>query len=205
MDLLIELGADVNDDANGRGTPLHRAAAVGNISTAQALLNHGARADASNRSGQNPLTFALQRCGNATIQSMAPMAEFLLGAMRDVPTKPRSFISRVLGGGAKHASPVTPEMQTLVQKIGINFEFHRSAYNSESVDTVATHNSLRPLQFFGGFCQRIDRGSARDHPACERSAHFFRMRGEKVEQRRHGSVRRARQDHLRQFFRSRGG
>lgn len=143
VDLLIELGADVNHDAGGRGTPLHRAAAVGNLRAAKALLDHGASADATNRSGQTPLVFALQRCSNATIQHMAPMAELLLGAMRSAAGKPRSLLSRVLGGDAEPVTPVTPEMQSLVQRIGADFEFHRAGFNPESVE--ATSDALDRL------------------------------------------------------------
>ena len=137
VDLLIELGADVNHDAGGRGTPLHRAAAVGNRQTAEALLDHGARVDAVNASGQTPLVFALQRCANAQIERMAPMAERLLRAMSDRPQPPRSLLNRILGGKAKPEPLVTPEMQTLVLRIGTDFEFHRAGYNPESVNAAS--------------------------------------------------------------------
>lgn len=136
VELLIELGADVHHNADGRGTPLHRAATTGNLRAAQALLSHGAHADATNKSGQTPLVFALQRCSNATIERMAPMAELLLGAVQ-TSEKPRSFVSRVFGGGTRRASSVTPEMQALVHRIGTEFEFHRSGFNSESVDAAS--------------------------------------------------------------------
>lgn len=137
VELLIELGAEVNHDADGRGTPLHRAAATGNLRAAQTLLAHGARAGATNKNGQTPLMFALQRCSNATIERMAPMAELLLGTLPDKSEKPRSFVSRVFGGGTKRVSPVTPEMQDLVHRIGVAFEFHRSGFNPESVDATS--------------------------------------------------------------------
>lgn len=135
--LLIALGAEVNHDAEGRGTPLHRAASVGNLRAARLLIEHGARVDAVNRSGQTPLVFALQRCSNATIERMAPMAELLLTALAEVPAKPRSLLGRVLGGGTKPVSPVTPEMQDLVRRIGSDFEFHRSGFNPDSVDAAS--------------------------------------------------------------------
>ena len=113
VELLIELGADVHHNADGRATPLHRAATTGNYRAAQALLIHGAHADATNRNGQTPLVLALQRCSNAEIERLAPIAELLLGAMQ-TSEKPRSFVSRVFGGGTKRAPPVTPEMQALV-------------------------------------------------------------------------------------------
>jgi hypothetical protein len=137
IELLIELGADVNHDAGGRGVPLHRAAITGNLRTAQILLDHGARADAVNRDGQNPLVAALQRCGNATIERIAPVAELLLRAMVEQSEKPRSLVSRLFGAGVEQVSPVTPDMQTLVQRIGTNFEFHRAGFAPDKVDAAS--------------------------------------------------------------------
>jgi hypothetical protein len=143
IDLLIELGADVNHDAGGRGTPLHRAANAGHLRTAQILLDHGARAEAVNRHGQTPLVSALQRCNNAMIERMAPMAELLLGAMVDRSEQPSSFASRLFGVGVERVSPVTPDMQALVQRIGTDFEFHRAGFAREHVD--ATSEALHKL------------------------------------------------------------
>ncbi len=137
VELLIDLGADVHHDADGRGTPLHRAAATGNLGAAQVLLAHGARADSLNRNGQTPLVLALQCCSNATIERLAPIAELLLGAMATPAEKPRSLVARILNGGKKAASHVTAEMQALVQRIGTNFEFHRASFNPESVEAAS--------------------------------------------------------------------
>jgi hypothetical protein len=135
--VLLELGADVNHDADGRGTPLHRAAAVGNIATAKMLLEHGADPNALNSKGQSPLVFALERCSNAQIDRMAPVAELLLNAMTAAPVK-KSFIGRLLGGSSSQSSVVTPEMKGMVEKIGKNFEFHRAGFNPESVDAASS-------------------------------------------------------------------
>lgn len=143
VELLIELGADVNHTADGKGTPLHRAAAVGNLRNAQSLLNHGARPDALNRHGQTPLVFALQQCSNASIDRMAPMAELLLNAMRNTAQEPKPLLGRILEKLRKPDSPVTPQMQSLVQRIGTDFEFHRAGYNPECVD--ATSDALDRL------------------------------------------------------------
>lgn len=143
VDLLIELGADVNDPAEGRGTPLHRAAATGNFSAAQTLLDQGADANAVNCDGANPLLFALQRCSNITITRMAPMAELLLGTMGGSPEKPRTLMGRLFGAAGPKPSPITPEMRTQVQRIGTDFEFHRERYNPGSVD--ATSDALDRL------------------------------------------------------------
>lgn len=135
--LLIALGADVNHDAGGRGTPLHRAAAVGNLRTARALLDHGARVDAINDAGQTPLLLALQRCSNATIARIAPMARMLLDAMAGAAGKPRSFVGSLFGARRAPASPVTPATQHQVRRIGTDFEFHRANFNPDSVDAAS--------------------------------------------------------------------
>lgn len=140
--ILVDLGANVNHDAGGRGTPLHRAAAVGNLSTARTLLDHGASPDAPNDAGQTPLAFALQRCSNAAIERMAPMAELLLGVM-SVQPEPTGFLRGLLGGGPKVVSPVTSEMRAQVRRIGTDFEFHRAGFNPDSVD--ATSEALDQL------------------------------------------------------------
>lgn len=134
--VLIELGADVNHPADGRGTPLHRAAAVGNLQTAMLLLEHGADPRALNSKGQSPLVFALERCSNAHIERIAPMAELLLNVMNTQPRK-QSLVGRFFGGSNGQASIVTPEMQDIVEKIGKNFEFHRAGYNPESVEAAS--------------------------------------------------------------------
>jgi len=141
--VLIALGADVNHDAGGRATPLHRAAAAGNLRTARTLLDHGARVDSTTGQGQTPLGLALQRCSNATIERMVPMAELLLGAMAGPVERPKSLLGRLFGGRAAPASPVTPEMQALVRRIGTDFAFHRPNFNPDSVD--ATSDALARL------------------------------------------------------------
>src|SRR5262249_44793477 len=58
--MLLAAGATA-DIANGptRGTPLHQAARRGNISVAEALLDHGATIDAPDAKGQTPLRRAV--------------------------------------------------------------------------------------------------------------------------------------------------
>jgi hypothetical protein len=79
------------------------------------LLRHGAHVNALNRDGQTPLACALQCCDNAQIEDMAALAELLLGA------------------GAHQ----TPEMAAYVNRIGTDFEFHRSGFNPESVESTS--------------------------------------------------------------------
>ncbi|WP_260483980.1 ankyrin repeat domain-containing protein [Sphingomicrobium flavum] len=134
--ILLELGADVHHSAEGRGTPLHRAAAVGNLQVATMLLEHGANPDAVNSSGQSPLIFALAQSSNATIERLAPMAELLLSVMNAPPAK-KSLFRRLFGGEIAQSSVITPEMQRRVENIGANFEFHRAGYNPNSVDAAS--------------------------------------------------------------------
>jgi hypothetical protein len=115
IEILLELGADVNHGENNRGTPLHAAAGSCNATAADLLLRHGARVDVLNRERQTPLGYALQRCSNAQIERMAALAKVLIAA------------------GARQ----TPEMKTFVARIGTDFEFHRSAFNPDSVEATS--------------------------------------------------------------------
>jgi hypothetical protein len=121
IEVLLELGADVNHGENMRGTPLHAAAGSYRIATAALLLRHGAHVDALNREDQTPLAYALERCSNAQIKDMTGLAELLLTA------------------GARQM----PEMKTFVTRIGTDFEFHRAGFNPDSV--VATSAALDKL------------------------------------------------------------
>jgi ankyrin repeat protein len=114
LDVLIELGADINRGENGRGTALQGAADSHIPHKVQALLRYGARVDACNDEGQSPLAYALRRCSNADIERMADVAALLIDA------------------GAK----CTPDMRQCVTDIGTRFEFHRNGYNKDSVDAA---------------------------------------------------------------------
>lgn len=137
ISVLLELGADVNCSDSRGDTPLHKAASVGNVQTARTLLEHGARVDASNNSGLTPLALALQQCSNAKIQQTAEIAELLLAAQPRQETGIRSFASRLLGRGQKSDDRISPEMRDFVQRIGTDFEFHRSGFNPESRDATS--------------------------------------------------------------------
>jgi len=126
VELLLELGADVHQGEGLRGTPLHAAADACNATVAGLLLQHGARVDALNGEGKTPLAHALRRCSNVQIPGMTALASLLLAA------------------GAQR----TPEMQESVARIGKNFEFHRAAFNRDSVE--ATSAALDQLyELFG--------------------------------------------------------
>lgn len=137
IEILLDLQADVHAGENGRGTPLHNAAAMGNARTARLLLDHGARVAALNHKGQTPLVYALERCNNAQLERMAAMAELLLEAAERQAEESKGLTARILGWRRKGNPHVTPEMQQLVQRIGTNFEFHRSGYNPETVDAAS--------------------------------------------------------------------
>ncbi len=148
IELLLNRGADVLRGSGTTGTPLHRAARVGNLATARSLLTKGAQANATNESGQTPLEFALEQCSNASIEQMAPMAELLLGAMAPTVEKKTSFIGRFFRGATPQTSVVTPAMQKHVQHLGTNFEFHRAGYNPERLDQ-ASDALYKLYQLFG--------------------------------------------------------
>ena len=116
LDVLLELGADVNHGEGKRGTPLHMAAGSYKVGNARLLLAHGAHVDALDKDNMTPLALALRRCGNIDIEGMAGLAELLLDA------------------GARKPSDVA----ALVSRIGINFEFHRIGFNKDMVDAVST-------------------------------------------------------------------
>ncbi|HEY1303289.1 MAG TPA: ankyrin repeat domain-containing protein [Vicinamibacterales bacterium] len=115
IEVLLELGAEVNLGENQRGTPLHKAASVCNFPAAELLIRHGARIDALNGEGQTPLAYTLQRCSNAKIEEVTAMAQVLIAA------------------GARQ----TPEMKSSVTRIGTDFEFHRDGFNPEYVDATS--------------------------------------------------------------------
>ena len=121
IDVLLELGADINRASSSIGTPLHAAANSHNATHARLLLQHGARADERNKEQLTPLELALRRCGNIDIEHMVLLAKVLLDA-----------------GAAK-----TPRMKGFVEEIGKRFEFHRSGFDPKSVDAVS--NALDEL------------------------------------------------------------
>jgi Ankyrin repeats (many copies) len=135
IEILQELGADVHRGENLRGTPLHSAAGAHNVRTAKILLQHGARADAINREKVTPLAYALQRCSNAALENMAPLAELLLEHDRPAQAKSRGLFAKIFGPQPKKASG--PDLKALVTRIGEDFEFHRSNFNPDSVDAAS--------------------------------------------------------------------
>jgi hypothetical protein len=137
IEILLELGANVNDGEGGRGTPLHFATDAGNMNTAKLLLQHGARTDALNSNNQTPLAYALARCANADIEGMAAMAELLLKADAQRPTKPKGFFARLTGSGRTDTKTPSADLNASVQRIGEDFEFHRSNFNPDMLEATS--------------------------------------------------------------------
>ncbi|ESQ75152.1 ankyrin repeat domain-containing protein [Asticcacaulis sp. AC402] len=121
VEILLELGADVHHATGLHGTPLHVAATRYRPESARTLLKYGARVDALDRENVTPLERALRWCQNTQIEAMAELAGILL----------------------VHGARVTPEIKTCVTRIGGNFEFHRSSFNPELLET--TSNALETL------------------------------------------------------------
>lgn len=111
ISILLELGADVNASCNSIGTPLHAAADSKHAENARQLLAYGARVDARNREGLTPLELALRGCSNAQLERMPALVRVMLDA------------------GATR----TPAMRDFVEQLGKTFEFHRDAFNPETV------------------------------------------------------------------------
>jgi hypothetical protein len=109
--MLLELGADVHSTSASIGTPLHAAADGKRAENARLLLAAGANVDAKNDDRLTPLELALRGCSNADLDRMPALVRVMLEA-----------------GAAR-----TPAMKEMVEQIGKTFEFHREAYNPESV------------------------------------------------------------------------
>ncbi|EAY23585.1 ankyrin repeat protein, putative [Trichomonas vaginalis G3] len=71
LEPLLQANANLNLETNNRKTPLHYAAAGGNVEAAEFLLSHGANIDATNESGKTPLLVAL-------IHGKTKIADFLI-------------------------------------------------------------------------------------------------------------------------------
>jgi Ankyrin repeats (3 copies) len=134
--LLLELGANADAGTNGRGTPLHRAAAVHNRDAVQRLIGYGAKVDARNSRDETPLAFALHQCSNAKLDSMAPIAEMLLAAEGDNAPSGGLF-SRLFSARGKKSAATDPALKARVTEIGKQFEFHRADFNPDSVDAAS--------------------------------------------------------------------
>lgn len=131
--VLIELGAKV-DRPDGAESPLHAAARVQNLAAARLLLEHGARWNARDHHGLTPLAAGLQQCSNASLATMASMAELLLEAGGTGP-KPGLFTRLI--GKVPRSEADDPALKAMVRKLGENFEFHRADFNPDTVDEAS--------------------------------------------------------------------
>ena len=112
INLLLELGANVEVFDTSGDTPLHMAAGSAfNPEMVQALVQKGANIFVKNNRGETPLESALRRANNIDIVNLVSVVEILLKA------------------GAKTSA----EMSDFVTKIGENFEFHREGFNKENI------------------------------------------------------------------------
>jgi hypothetical protein len=112
LEILITLGADVDQHVRWRGTPLHCATGAYNADNVRVLIAHGADVNALMDEEQTPLDYALAQSSNTDIPNMAEVAELLLQA------------------GAK----LSDETAEHVTNIGQSFEFHRSGFNPDYLD-----------------------------------------------------------------------
>jgi hypothetical protein len=137
IETLLELGADIHAKDKHAETPLHKAAKVASVAAVRRLLEHGARADALNASNLTPLAAGLQHCSNAQIEFMATVAQLLLKAGAPQKKSLGDFVKRAFSGGRGESTPVTPQIQTFVQRIGENFEFHRKGFNPDALEATS--------------------------------------------------------------------
>ena len=116
IDVLLELGAKVNDASAPIGTPLHAAAQAHNSKNLRKLLAHGADVHVVNSARNTPLQQALETCSNIDIVEMVAIAEALLaaGAEKDERAEER------------------------VTAIGERFEFHRQGFNAEYLEEYSS-------------------------------------------------------------------
>ena len=134
IEVLLELGADVHAVDQRGNTPLHDAADVGHVANAKLLIEYGADVFAENIDGLTPLAYALQRCSNTKIAEIADVAELLLQSQAEQQTESVGLISRFFGSKKGAASSATSEMKDFIQRIGTEFEFHRSNFNPDMLD-----------------------------------------------------------------------
>lgn len=109
LEVLFELGVEVNAVGGAGGTALHTASTMGKAKVVRRLLAAGAKVDAVDRYRKTPLETALERAHNAAVPQLLAVVQVLLAA------------------GAERR----PSMQAAVKRIGETFEFTRSGFNPE--------------------------------------------------------------------------
>ena len=122
IDILLELGADVNAKDKYGETPLHFAAGSSfNPERVRKLLVKGADPFAKNSSKETPFTNALRRTENMHIENMVIISKIFL----------------------ELEVPAPEDAKAIITKIGENFEFHRERFNKEMLP--ATDAALSEL------------------------------------------------------------
>ena len=117
IDVLLELGADLEHQSRSIGRPLHNAADAGTrIEAAIKLLDAGALVDGLSKDGETPLESALARASNVALIAIVKMARLLLA----------------------RGAQIRPGMAKSVRRIGEEFEFYRPNFNKESVGEYST-------------------------------------------------------------------
>lgn len=136
--ILLQLGADIERTNGQLETALHKAAKVGNADNVRLLLDHGARTDVRNSMGLTPLGAALLNCPNPKIAEIADVAEILLAESEKPVREKPTLLSRLFGAKKTTDDSEATSNKEAVLRIGTNFEFHRQAFNPESVEAVST-------------------------------------------------------------------
>ncbi|WP_223554098.1 MULTISPECIES: ankyrin repeat domain-containing protein [Lysinibacillus] len=109
IELLLELGADIEALDYQNETPLFAAAAFFKPNAVRTLISKGANISAVNMMNETPLDKALAVCRNINIVDLVEVSEIFLSA----------------------GIAVTPKMKNSIKRIGKDFEFHREGFNKE--------------------------------------------------------------------------
>lgn len=109
VELLLDLGAAIEARDHNGFTPLHAAARSHKPAAVRALIQRGADIHSANQRGQTALDVNLGMAANADIEDAAAIADLLLAA---------------------GATP-GPGLAREVERMGREFEFHRSNFNPE--------------------------------------------------------------------------
>lgn len=121
VDLLLDLGADIEAQDSQGHTPLQVAVESHKADSIAALIRRGANTEVRTRQGYGLLHLALLTTSNGDIRATAKIAEILLEA----------------------GAPVEDAMQSEVERIGREFEFHRADFNPDYL--AATDAALATL------------------------------------------------------------
>jgi ankyrin repeat protein len=114
VDLLLDLGADIEAQDYQGETPLQAAIKSHKAEAIDALIRRGANKEVRSRQGYSLLHLALLTTSNADITATAKIAQILLEA----------------------GSQVDAAMRLEVRRVGREFEFHRAGFNPDSLAAI---------------------------------------------------------------------